>query len=42
MHFDRLRREYPVRHEFRHFSVPASGVDSGVAATCRGLGFRII
>jgi erythronate-4-phosphate dehydrogenase len=39
--FDRLRDEYPLRPEFRHFVVGLSPEQSTLAATLEALGFRI-
>jgi hypothetical protein len=39
--FDRLRDEYPLRPEFRHFVVGISPGQGALAATLEALGFRI-
>lgn len=40
-HFDRLRKEYPVRREFSAFTVRIDASDKAVAQTFSGLGFSI-
>ena len=43
--FDRLRKEYPARREFRHTTIHLAGGNNGetetVAARLRGVGFRV-
>ena len=39
--FDRLRNEYPLRPEFRHYSVSVDPRSVDLAATLTGLGFRV-
>ncbi len=38
--FDRLRNEYPLRPEFRHYIVDLAPEQAGLAATFRALGFQ--
>ncbi len=40
-HFDRLRKEYPRRREFRHTCVRLTGGDTALAAALRDRGFRV-
>ena len=38
-YFDRLRKEYPVRREFRTKRIPGAGMDQTSLEVLRGLGF---
>ncbi|TQV67798.1 4-phosphoerythronate dehydrogenase [Exilibacterium tricleocarpae] len=40
--FDALRRDYPVRREFKHFSVSGAGLQAPVRETLTALGFAVI
>ncbi|MBX3730887.1 MAG: 4-phosphoerythronate dehydrogenase, partial [Candidatus Sumerlaeia bacterium] len=40
-HFDRLRREYPIRHEFRHFTVKGRGLPEECLLALQTLGFGV-
>jgi erythronate-4-phosphate dehydrogenase len=40
LHFDRLRREYPVRREFANYTVATPGAESPLAEILHGLGFQ--
>ena len=40
--FDRLRREYPVRREFRFTKVRLGCAGAGIAATLKALGFGLV
>jgi erythronate-4-phosphate dehydrogenase len=40
-HFDRLRREYPIRHEFRHFTIQGRGLSEECLIAFRTLGFGV-
>jgi erythronate-4-phosphate dehydrogenase len=40
-HFDRLRAQYPVRREFRNYSVRLTHASARVAIKAGGLGFRV-
>ena len=39
--FDRLRNEYPLRPEFRHFAVDLANGQKGIAETIGNLGFQV-
>jgi len=39
--FDRLRNEYPLRPEFRHYMAESAGSDSLLNSKSKGLGFQV-
>jgi erythronate-4-phosphate dehydrogenase len=41
LHFDRLRREYPVRREFANYSVAPVATHPALVNQLTGLGFRV-
>jgi len=40
-HFDTLRKNYPVRREFRYTRIPLTGASPALTAKFRGLGFQV-
>ncbi len=41
LHFDRLRKEYPIRREFSRYQVRSATCDRGLAEALRGLSFSV-